>query len=163
MRIRRDKLIHVMKTGFTGLRIRGVSLENDEPIVILEDRATDRRIRIPVGPYEASAIILELECISPPRPLTHDLLADFFEEGGFSLDAVELFGQSASGPRARLSYRKGVRKFEKEVRPSDALALALRLDAPVSGEAALFDHGNAESSTWRRPRILSLSRWKARA
>ena len=152
-----------MKSGFTGLRVRGVSLENDEPIVVLEDRVTDRLLGIPIGPYEASTIILELECISLSRPLTHHLLADFFEEGGFSLDEVELFDQSASGPRARLFYRKGSRKYEKEVRPSDALALALRLDAPLSGETALFDHREGDLLKWKRPRIFELNRWKARA
>jgi bifunctional DNase/RNase len=152
-----------MKKGFTGLRIRGVSMENDEPIVILEDRATDRRFQIPIGPFEASAIILELECITPPRPLTHDLLADFFEEGGFSLDEVELFGEPDSTSRALLFYRKGIRKYEKEVRPSDALALALRLDAPVVAEAAMFERRDGDATTWRRPKILGLDEWKARA
>lgn len=152
-----------MKNGFTGLRIKGVSMENDEPTVILEDRATDRRLHLPVGPFEASAIILELECISPPRPLTHDLLAAFFEEGGFSLDEVILYGEPDSGSRARLSYRKGLRKYEKEVRPSDALALALRLDAPVFAEAAMFDRRKGDEATWHRPTILALNEWKARA
>jgi bifunctional DNase/RNase len=156
-------LIRDMKKGFTGLRIRGVSMENDEPIVILEDRATDRHFQIPIGPFEASAIILELECISPPRPLTHDLLAAFFEEGGFSLDEVELFGEPDSSSRALLSYHKGIRKYEKEVRPSDALALALRLDAPVVAEAAMFERRDGDAAAWRRPKILGLNEWKARA
>jgi uncharacterized protein len=152
-----------MKNGFTGLRIRGVSMEKDEPVVILEDRATDRRFRIPVGPFEATAIILELECISPPRPLTHDLLADFFEEGGFSLEDVVLFGEPGPGSRARLSYRKGLRKYEKEVRPSDALALALRLDAPVFAEASMFDRREDGRVAWHRPKVVALDEWKARA
>jgi uncharacterized protein len=155
--------MHGMKNGLTGLRIRGVSMEEDEPVVILEDRATDRRFRIPVGPFEATAIILELECISPPRPLTHDLLAVFFEEGGFSLDEVELFGKPGPGSRARLSYRKGARKFEKEVRPSDALALALRLHAPVFAEAAMFDGEDGGGPAWHRPKVVALDEWKARA
>ena len=73
--------MHGMRNGFTGLRIREVSMEKDEPVVILEDRASGRRFRIPVGPFEATAIILELESIPSPRPLTHDLLADFFRGG----------------------------------------------------------------------------------
>jgi bifunctional DNase/RNase len=150
-----------MKTGFIGLRVRGVSMENDEPIVVLEDRARDRRLAIPVGPFEASAIILELEGISPPRPLTHDLLAYFFEEGGFSLDEVEIFG--APGSRARMLYHKGLRRFEKEVRPADALALALRLDAAISAEAAIFDRGEDDAIARHRPKILAMDEWKARA
>jgi hypothetical protein len=152
-----------MQNGTVELRVRGISMENDEPIVILEDRVTDRRLLIPVGPFEASAIILELEGISPPRPLTHDLLAEFFEEGGFILDAVLLFGEAGEGARARLSYKKGPRKYEKEVRPSDALALALRLGAPLRAEAALLDRQEGGTAQWRRPRIFALDDWKAKA
>jgi len=152
-----------MEKGSIELRIRGVSLEDDEPIVLLEDRVTDRRLIVPVGPFEASAIILELEGISPPRPMTHDLLAEFFEEGGFILDGAELFGDAGSGIRARLVYRKGLRKFEKEIRPSDALALALRLGAPLRAEIALLELQERESSPWLRPRIVALEDWKAKA
>jgi bifunctional DNase/RNase len=144
------------------LRIRGVSMEDDEPIVILEDRVTDRRLIIPVGAFEASAIILELEGISPPRPMTHDLLAEVFEEGGFSLDEVEFSGDGRSGIKARLSYRKGLRKFEKEVRPSDALALGLRLGARMRAKTALLELQERGAIPWRRPRIVALDEWKAK-
>lgn len=144
------------------LRVRAVSMEDDEPVVILEDRLTDRRLLVPVGPFEASAIILEIEGISPPRPLTHDLLAEFFEEGGFSLDAAVLYGEEEGGAKARLSYRKGLRKFQKEVRPSDAIALALRLGAPLRAQASLLDRPRA-TEKWRRPRILGIEDWKAKA
>ena len=152
-----------MENGSVDLRVRGVSMEDDEPIVILEDRVTDRRLLVPVGPFEASAIILELEGISPPRPLTHDLLAEIFEEGGFLLDAAELFGDLTSGTRARLSYRKGLRKFEKEVRPSDAIALALRLGSVLRADSALLAGRGSGGAAWRRPRILGLDEWKAKA
>jgi len=152
-----------MEIGRVELRVRGVSMEDDEPFVILEDRLTDRRLLIPVGPFEASAIILELEGISPPRPLTHDLLAEFFEEGGFSLDAVELFGEADEGARARLAYRKGLRKFAKEVRPSDAMALALRLGAPLTVESSLLERRSRDKARWRRPRIFAMEDWKSKA
>ena len=138
-------------------------MKDDEPIVILEDRQTDRRLMVPVGAFEASAIILGLEGISFPRPLTHDLLAVFFEEGGFHLDEVEFFGDAGSGVRARLSYRKGLRKFKKEVRPSDALALTLRLDAPLRAKASLLELQEQGSVSWQRPRILAMDGWKAKA
>jgi bifunctional DNase/RNase len=145
------------------LRFFGVSLEGDEPYVVLEDRVTDRRLQVPLGTLEASAIILELECISPPRPLTHDLLAEFFEEGGFSLEAVDLLDGASAGPRARLIYKKGMHKYEKEVRPSDALALALRLGAPVFAESSMLDRREGEVGPWHRPRIFGLDDWKTKA
>lgn len=143
------------------LRIRGVSMEKGEPIVILEDRRTERRLQVKVGPFEASAIILELEGISSPRLLTHDLLAEIFEEGGFNLEGAELFGDSAEGLRARLSYSKGPRSYEKEVRPSDALALALRLDAPILASFGLLDGAKKSANPWLQPNVLSFSDWKA--
>jgi hypothetical protein len=152
-----------MRKASIELRIRGVSMEGDEPVVVLEDRVTDRRLMVPVGPFEASAIILEMEGISPPRPLTHDLLAEFFEEGGFSLEAAELFGEAGEGARARLSYRKGLRQFVKEVRPSDAMALALRLGAPLLADASFLERRSGAAELWRRPRIIALEEWKAKA
>ena len=152
-----------MENCMVELRIREVLLENDEPIVVLEDRITDRRLVLPIGPFEASAIILEMEGISPPRPLTHDLLADLFTEAGFSLDRVELFGEQASGTRARLEYRKGLRSYEREVRPSDALALALRLEAPVMAEVGLLAPRERDTLPWPRPKILILDDWKDKA
>jgi uncharacterized protein len=152
-----------MENGDIELRIRGVSMENDEPIVVLEDRKTDRRLMVPVGAFEASAIIVELEGITPPRPLTHDLLVEFFKEGGFGLDEVEFFGDVGSRMRARLLYRKGLRKFSKEVRPSDALALALRLDAPLRAKAALVERQVRLSLSWQRPRIVAIDEWKSKA
>jgi uncharacterized protein len=153
----------VMNQNSMELRICGVSMEDDEPIVILEDRGSDRRVQIRVGPFEASAIIIELEGIPVPRPLTHDLLAEVFEEGGFSLDAVEIFGESEDDSRARLFYRKGLRKYEKEVRPSDALALALRLRAPVFAESGLLTQQDKGDAFWKRPNVLPFSDWKAKA
>jgi len=152
-----------MERRIIELRIRGVSIEDDEPVVILEDRVTDRRLMVPVGPFEASAIILELEGISPPRLMTHDLLAEFFAEGGFSLDEAEFFGDAGTGIRSRLSYRKGLRKCSKEVRPSDALALALRLGAPLRAETNLLELQEQGCLPLRRPRIVALDDWKAKA
>jgi uncharacterized protein len=152
-----------MKNGSIDLRMRGIYIEDDEPIVVLEDRVTDRRLMIRVGPFEASAIIIELEGITPPRPMTHDLLAQFFEEGGFSLDAVQFFGDVSSEVRARLLYRKGLRKFTKEIRPVDALALALRLGAPLSADRHLLELQERDLPPQQRPRIVALDEWRTRS
>jgi Uncharacterized conserved protein len=154
-----------MEKIFLEFRIRGVSMEKDEPNVILEERKGDRRLSVRVGLFEASSIILELEGISSPRPLTHDLLAEVFTEGGFCLDRVELFDASSEGPRARLAYRKGPRCCEKEVRPSDALALALRLGAPILADAELASDVAADKLEMlyyaaTRSRIIDFDDWK---
>jgi Uncharacterized conserved protein len=150
-----------MESEVVELRIRKVSLEDDEPVVILEDRVSERRLVLPIGPFEASAIIMEMEGITPPRPLTHDLLAELFTEAGFFLDGVELFGESADTAQALLLYHKGLRKYERAVRPSDALALALRLEAPISATCHLL--ASEEVSLWRRPKVLQIDQWRNRA
>lgn len=129
-----------MNKDFVPVSVHGLTVGTGDamPLVLLYDNSGDSALAVPVGPFEASAIILELEGIAPPRPLTHDLLAEFFREGGLSLDRAELHGARSEGPRARLVYRRGLRRAVKEVRPSDALALALRLKAPICVERSLL-------------------------
>lgn len=131
-----------MDKNFVVLSVSGVSIEGEDalPVVMLrEDRDHgEGALSVTVGPFEASAILLELEGISPPRPLTHDLLADLFRETGMELERAELFGLPGEGPRARLVYRRGLSRRIKEVRPSDALALALRLKAPICADRDLL-------------------------
>jgi hypothetical protein len=132
-------LIHMEKV-FVHMSVHSVSVDSGDalPLVILHEGGGDGALAIPVGPFEASAILLELEGISPPRPLTHDLLADLFRETGLALERAELFGEIGEGARARLIYRRGFSRREKEVRPSDALALALRLKAPICAARELL-------------------------
>ncbi len=114
------------------LKIKGFALDEEKmPIVILAD-GQRRVLPIWIGPFEASAIIVELEGITPPRPLTHDLLAMHFLRHGFSMDRLEIYGHSPQDCyRSRIVYHRRMRSFLMEVRPSDGLALAVRLGAPI--------------------------------
>ncbi|MEI6385354.1 MAG: bifunctional nuclease domain-containing protein [Spirochaetota bacterium] len=130
-----------MDKNFVTMSIHGVSVGDGTalPVVTLRE-ATDSGgfMSLQVGPFEASAIILQLEGIEPARPLTHDLLASVFKEGGLALLRAEIFGNNGEGPRARLIYRRGLGCRVREVRPSDALALALRLKAPIRASRGLL-------------------------
>ncbi len=121
-----------------GLDVRGVALDpaDADPVVILEDRERRFTLPVPVGPFEAGAIILELEGVKPPRPLTHDLLADFLRTHGFRVESAELSTGEDGALKASLSYRKGLGRWRRELRPSDAIALALRLKAPLRASAS---------------------------
>jgi bifunctional DNase/RNase len=134
-------ILLVMAADLVEVQVHKVVIDGGDglPVVVLLDHDRDAGLALPVGPFEASAIIMELEGISPPRPLTHDLLAEFFRESGFSLDRVELLGAGEGGPRARLRYRRGLSSRTREVRPSDAVALALRLKSPICAQRALLD------------------------
>ena len=131
----------MINKDFVELRVHGVAVDSGDglPVVLLLDEEGSAGLPLAVGPFEASAIIIELEGIAPPRPLTHDLLAEFFRDGGLVLERAELFGDRESSPQARLIYRRGFLRKSRDVRPSDAVALAIRLKAPICAERALLD------------------------
>jgi bifunctional DNase/RNase len=138
-----------MAKDLVEVHIQGVAVDGGEgmPVVLLVDAEGRAALALTVGPFEASAIIIELEGIAPPRPLTHDLLAELFKEGGLSLLRAELFDDSGGGPRARLIYRRGLQRRTREVRPSDAVALAVRLRSPICVQRdILVDRRLAERS-----------------
>jgi uncharacterized protein len=132
-----------MNSRQVALRVKGVAMNpNDStPIIILQDIWGGRTVPVVVGPFEASAIIIELEGILPPRPLTHDLLVSFFERHGFELDSVELYGALDGAFLARMRYRKGLRKYVQELRASDGIALAVRMEKPIYIEETLIASG----------------------
>lgn len=94
---------------------------------------------VPVGAFEASAIIIEIEGIKPPRALTHDLFAELALRHGLRMLEFELYARTEEGFLGRIKYRKGLRTWTMEVRPSDGIALALRLNAPIRAARQLFD------------------------
>jgi len=123
------------------LSVAGVALddETDAPSVLLRSESGTAVLSIPVGAFEASAIIIEVEGLKPPRPLTHDLFAQIFARHAFHLKCFELYARGEDGFLGRLRYRKGLRNFSMEVRPSDGIALALRLDAPIEAVEDLVE------------------------
>ena len=122
------------------LRIKGFALDRSRmPIVILRDETGEQILPILIGPFEASAIIVELENIQPPKPLTHDLFSDIMLRHGLKMDQLEIYDRSAEYHYfARIRYHKGWRRFYMEVRPSDGLAIAVRFGAPIFAEEDLL-------------------------
>ncbi len=113
--------------------VRGIALERETqmPIALLKEKKGDNVLPVWVGPSEASSIIVEVEGVQPPRLLTHDLLALIFQKHRFNLLGVEIYGYIDDKFLARIRYRKGFKTHVVEVRPSDGLALALRLKSPI--------------------------------
>jgi uncharacterized protein len=124
------------------VEVKSVRLDPDagSPVVQLVEKAgRGRRLPIWIGPFEAQAIAVELEGVTPPRPLTHDLMREVVEALGGRLERV-IVNQLVEGTyHARLELaRAGGSKITLDARPSDALALALRLRCPVFVEDAVF-------------------------
>jgi bifunctional DNase/RNase len=129
------------KNGYRHLRIQGLSLpdpEND-PKLHLESVENGLRFSIEIGPFEASAILIELEGLIPPRPLTHDLIAQTFRTHGFKPLGMYLYRKVEGLYLAKLLYKKGWKTHEIELRPSDGFALSLRLGFPVQIESSILD------------------------
>jgi hypothetical protein len=115
------------------VQIEGVfAAENSGQIsrfVLLSDGT--RKLPILIGPPEATAISLPLEGTRPDRPLTHDLLRNVLDRLNVGLDRVVIDDLWNTIYYAKLYIKKGAEEFEIDARPSDAIAMAIRFDAPI--------------------------------
>lgn len=118
------------------------------PIVVLKGINTETILPIWVGAYEANAIALEIEKIVPQRPLTHDLLRNFIIESGFRVKKIvvnDLRDNTFYALIEMIDNNDNITVLD--ARPSDALALALRLDAPIFIEQNVLDISASSNST----------------
>jgi bifunctional DNase/RNase len=99
--------------------------------LVLGEVEGNRRLPIIIGAFEAQAIALELEKIQPPRPMTHDLLRDTFEELDVEVTEVVIDELREGTFFAKIRYRHDGEEHQLDSRPSDAVALAVRVDAPI--------------------------------
>lgn len=123
------------------LSIKGFALdpETGTPIAILKNEIEELILPLWIGPAEASAIIVELEEIRPPHPLTHDLFTYLFLRHGFKMDGLEIYDRSLEGSYlARIKYHRLFKHYSLGIRPSDGLALAVRWGAPIRVEEKLL-------------------------
>jgi bifunctional DNase/RNase len=109
------------------------------PIVILRDLDNQRALPIWVGPAEANAIALQTENVAPPRPMTHDLLRNLLTELGAQLVRVVIADLKESTFFAYLELRHRGEPLFIDARPSDALALSVRMRAPVFVDARVLE------------------------
>ena len=115
------------------MKVAGIALDaaTRSPIVLLRDAAERRALPIYIGQDQAKAIISALENQTPPRPLTHDLMANILEEWNLTLERVIIHSLQDNTFYAVLTVRHGEVKKEIDARPSDAIALALRTNSPI--------------------------------
>ena len=120
-------------TQLVPMSIKGLMLDpvSNSPIVVLKDDAEKFFLPIWVGIFEANAIALQLENVSTPRPMTHDLLRNMISELDARVTRVVINDLRDSTFFAQIRVIIGDRTLELDARPSDAIALALRADAPI--------------------------------
>ncbi len=100
-------------------------------VVILKDDVHNRWLPIVVGSTEAQAIALQLEKISPPRPLTHDLIKNLLEAISVNVSQIAVNDLRENTYYALISIKENGSSQDIDARPSDAIALALRMQAPI--------------------------------
>ncbi len=107
--------------------------------LLLKQRDGDLRVPIVVGVPEAQSIAMRLEHVVPPRPLSHDLMVSMFHAFGISLDEVLIYKFSDGVFMSRLKLSTNEQDLELESRTSDAIALALRTNAPIYTTQEVLD------------------------
>ncbi|MEE9538111.1 MAG: bifunctional nuclease family protein [candidate division NC10 bacterium] len=116
-----------------GMTVRGIALDpiTNMPIIILKDQDEKRALPIWVGIFEANAIALELEKIATPRPMTHDLIKNILDGVGASVQQIVINDLKENTFFAVIEVNFNGNVVNIDSRPSDAIALALRLNAPI--------------------------------
>ncbi|HKK42410.1 MAG TPA: bifunctional nuclease family protein [Bacteroidales bacterium] len=116
------------------LKVMGISYSQTQSgayALILVEENGERRIPIIIGGFEAQAIVIKLENLEPPRPLTHDLFKRFADEFSISVTEVMIYKLEEGVFYARLVCNNSEKEYTIDSRTSDAVALALRFGCPI--------------------------------
>ena len=127
------------------VEIRGLMLDpsSNVPIVILRDTQSQLFLPIWIGVFEANAIALKIEGVEPPRPMTHDLLRLVLEQLGAQVEKIVISDLKESTFFAVIHVQHGGQSVGIDARPSDAIALALRTEAPIFVLRSVLDKAQA--------------------
>jgi hypothetical protein len=129
------------------------------PIVILRDKEGSRTLPIWVGMFEANAIALQIENISTPRPMTHDLLRNVIHDLKASVQKIVVCDLQDSTFYALIYLMLNGEVVAIDARPSDAIALALRTRAPIYVEEAVIDNAKTVDVTADKADADRLHKW----
>ena len=133
----------------------GFDSASNAPVVVLQDH--NRKVALPIwiGPAEAQAIVMQMQGINPPRPMTHDLIKQILDGAGVEFQKVLIQDMKGSTYYARIFLHVGRHDLQVDSRPSDAIALAVRFHRPIfvaralmKGDAAIdLEHHMPTAST----------------
>ncbi len=143
------------------MRIRGLLLDpnTNMPIVVLKDVNGESVLPIWVGVFEANAIALEIEKVSPPRPMTHDLLKNVILGLGATVERVVVTELRNDTFFAAIWATRNGEPIILDSRPSDAIALAMRTDCPIFVDEEVLKSSRLTASSTTRITGDDLRRW----
>jgi uncharacterized protein len=143
------------------MNIKGLMVDpiTNMPIVILRDKEGDRVLPIWVGIFEANAIALQIENITTPRPMTHDLLRNVIHDLRASVQKIVVCDLQENTFYALIYLTLNGETVAIDARPSDAIALALRTRAPIFVEEGVIDHAKTVDFTSDKNDADRLHKW----
>jgi bifunctional DNase/RNase len=143
------------------MRIRGLMMDpvTNMPIVVLKDVGSDQVLPIWVGIYEANAIALEIEKVTTPRPMTHDLIKNVLTGLEASVQKIVVNELRDDTFFAIIWIEKGGELISIDSRPSDALALALRVDCPIFVEEQVLRSSKVAGNLSDKVSADEMRRW----
>jgi hypothetical protein len=130
-----------MPAGLTEMVVESVRVHmlSSQHVVILKDTDRDRYLPIWIGPWEANAIAMRLQGLTPERPLTHDLFSNTLDELGVTVKQIIVSDLSEETFRARLLLELDGKALDIDARPSDAIAIAIRAGVPIYATDSVLD------------------------
>jgi hypothetical protein len=141
--------------------IKGLMVDpvTNMPIVILRDKVGERVLPIWVGIFEANAIALQIENIATPRPMTHDLLRNVISDLNGRVEKIVVTDLRETTFYALIYLTVGSETVAVDARPSDALALALRTQAPIFVEEHVIDNAKTVDLSQEPASADRLQKW----
>ncbi len=127
------------------MKIKGLVVDpiSKMPIVVLEDIHSERMLPIWIGIFEANAIALKIEDIATPRPMTHDLLKNLLDDLDIKVEKIVVNDVRDNTFYALIYCRHMNQTITIDSRPSDAIALVLRTDAPIFVEESVVEKAHS--------------------
>lgn len=143
------------------MKIRGLMMDpvTNMPIVVLKDVGSEAVLPIWVGVYEANAIALEIEKVTTPRPMTHDLIKNLLIGLDTHVHKVVVNELRDDTFFAVIWMEREGKVISIDSRPSDALALALRLDCPIYVDEEVLKHSKQATTSADRVSAEDLRKW----
>jgi bifunctional DNase/RNase len=143
------------------MTIKGLMVDpvTNMPIIILRDEAGSRVLPIWVGIFEANAIALQIENITTPRPMTHDLLRNVIRDLNGTVQKIVVCDLKDNTFYALIYVAIGEDVTAIDARPSDAIALALRASAPIFVEESVIDNAKTVDVGTERADAERLQKW----
>jgi bifunctional DNase/RNase len=143
------------------MNVKGLTVDpmTNVPIVILSDEGNQKSLPIWIGIFEASAILSQIEKISTARPMTHDLIRSIIVQLGCKVVNITITDLKDNTYHAIIELLLEDKKLVIDSRPSDAIAIALRVDAPILVAEEVIEKANTNDTNREKMELDKMKEW----